>query len=461
MDSQSIGWSCTGVALRRATSTDGCRPPQDTLELCHPQGQGDGVLPPPTMTPLHTTGAAPPLTQQATLAVGIQVTLKASTRVTLRVGPVATASLKVVVGGVELGSVVKAWATRPQRPLCGNCTLHLSYHTGDEQVQLPHCFKNVIYSGLDLSCQTTKLAPGMSHLTSLGKPIAGKDCDITHSCLDTSSWQTGTAWFLRDRGHQVVNPMLTWKYALFLSRLVEPPNWLQFDVTGKTYNPIDGGRVATSFKVVTYCCLDLFSHQTGAKVAMTSLRKTHYHIDGEGCDIIQGHELFLTRLFLSNRQTCARYESSGKIHFRGEGLRHQNRFRAGKQGVVVAPSVFRNSPSAIGCCFCSTCFCHQRAAGILQAPFYDISHPHSLNYGGMGVVMGHELTHAFDDQGREYDEFGNLHQWWNNKTIDKFKNRTDCVVDQYSEFEINNKHLNGKQTLVLPPSYFLFRLYAV
>nr|CAD7574544.1 unnamed protein product [Timema californicum] len=86
-------------------------------------------------------------------------------------------------------------------------------------------------------------------------------------------------------------------------------------------------------------------------------------------------------------------------------------------------------------------------AGILQAPFYDISHPHSLNYGGMGVVMGHELTHAFDDQGREYDEFGNLHQWWNNKTIDKFKNRTDCVVDQYSEFEINNKHLNGKQTL--------------
>nr|CAD7264680.1 unnamed protein product [Timema shepardi] len=106
--------------------------------------------------------------------------------------------------------------------------------------------------------------------------------------------------------------------------------------------------------------------------------------------------------------------------------------------------------------------------GILQAPFYDISHPHSLNYGGMGVVMGHELTHAFDDQGREYDEFGNLHQWWNNKTIDKFKNRTDCVVDQYSEFEINNKHLNGKQTLgiwvreravlVTPPAASLVRV---
>ncbi|PSN53054.1 Endothelin-converting enzyme [Blattella germanica] len=86
-------------------------------------------------------------------------------------------------------------------------------------------------------------------------------------------------------------------------------------------------------------------------------------------------------------------------------------------------------------------------AGILQAPFYDIKHPRSLNFGGMGVVMGHELTHAFDDQGREYDQNGNLHQWWKNKTIDKFKERTECVVDQYSNYEINNKHLNGKQTL--------------
>ncbi|KAK7794358.1 hypothetical protein R5R35_007241 [Gryllus longicercus] len=86
-------------------------------------------------------------------------------------------------------------------------------------------------------------------------------------------------------------------------------------------------------------------------------------------------------------------------------------------------------------------------AGILQAPFYDINHPHSLNYGGMGVVMGHELTHAFDDQGREYDRIGNLHQWWNNQTISKFKERTDCVVNQYSKYEINSKHLNGKQTL--------------
>lgn len=86
-------------------------------------------------------------------------------------------------------------------------------------------------------------------------------------------------------------------------------------------------------------------------------------------------------------------------------------------------------------------------AGILRSPFYDVTHSASLNFGAMGVVMGHELTHAFDDQGREYDQYGNLHKWWNNQTIDRFKERTNCVVKQYSKYEINNNRLNGKQTL--------------
>lgn len=86
-------------------------------------------------------------------------------------------------------------------------------------------------------------------------------------------------------------------------------------------------------------------------------------------------------------------------------------------------------------------------AGILRSPFYDVTHSASLNFGAMGVVMGHELTHAFDDQGREYDQYGNLHKWWNNQTIERFKERTNCVVKQYSKYEINTNHLNGKQTL--------------
>lgn len=86
-------------------------------------------------------------------------------------------------------------------------------------------------------------------------------------------------------------------------------------------------------------------------------------------------------------------------------------------------------------------------AGILQRPFYDQSFPKSLNFGAMGVVMGHELSHAFDDQGREYDKFGNLHHWWNNETISKFNEKTSCIVDQYGDYMIDGQHLNGRQTL--------------
>lgn len=61
--------------------------------------------------------------------------------------------------------------------------------------------------------------------------------------------------------------------------------------------------------------------------------------------------------------------------------------------------------------------------------------------------QGHELAHAFDDQGREYDKFGNLHHWWNNETIKRFTEKANCIVDQYNNFKLNGKSMNGRQTL--------------
>ncbi|XP_041062819.1 endothelin-converting enzyme 1-like isoform X1 [Carcharodon carcharias] len=86
-------------------------------------------------------------------------------------------------------------------------------------------------------------------------------------------------------------------------------------------------------------------------------------------------------------------------------------------------------------------------AGILQAPFYARDYPKALNFGGIGVVMGHELTHAFDDQGREYDKDGNLRSWWKNSSVEAFKHQTECMIEQYNNFTINNEQVNGKQTL--------------
>lgn len=86
-------------------------------------------------------------------------------------------------------------------------------------------------------------------------------------------------------------------------------------------------------------------------------------------------------------------------------------------------------------------------AGILQAPFYTSSSPTALNFGGIGVVMGHELTHAFDDQGREYDKDGNLRPWWKNASVEAFKKQTECITEQYGNYTVNGEPVNGRQTL--------------
>ncbi|MBK0378241.1 M13 family metallopeptidase [Mucilaginibacter segetis] len=87
-------------------------------------------------------------------------------------------------------------------------------------------------------------------------------------------------------------------------------------------------------------------------------------------------------------------------------------------------------------------------AGILQFPFFDFGADDAVNYGGIGAVIGHEMTHGFDDQGRQYDADGTLRDWWTKEDADKFKVRADKVVAQYNAFTVlDTIHVNGKLTL--------------
>ena len=87
-------------------------------------------------------------------------------------------------------------------------------------------------------------------------------------------------------------------------------------------------------------------------------------------------------------------------------------------------------------------------AGILQAPFYDPEASDAENYGGIGVVIGHELTHGFDDQGRQSDSQGNMVNWWTDEDAAEFKKLTDGLVDQYSAVEVlPGLYANGRYTL--------------
>ena len=87
-------------------------------------------------------------------------------------------------------------------------------------------------------------------------------------------------------------------------------------------------------------------------------------------------------------------------------------------------------------------------AGILQPPYFDNKMDAAVNYGGIGSVVGHELTHGFDDQGRRFDPEGNLKDWWTPEDAKEFEKRAQCFIDEYSSFTpIDGIHLNGKLTL--------------
>ncbi|WP_263368142.1 M13 family metallopeptidase [Edaphobacter bradus] len=87
-------------------------------------------------------------------------------------------------------------------------------------------------------------------------------------------------------------------------------------------------------------------------------------------------------------------------------------------------------------------------AGILQPAFYDPKQDDAVNYGHIGAVIGHELTHGFDDEGRKFDGKGNLSDWWTPEDAKKFEARTDCLVNEYGSFTaVDDVKVNGKLTL--------------
>ena len=90
-------------------------------------------------------------------------------------------------------------------------------------------------------------------------------------------------------------------------------------------------------------------------------------------------------------------------------------------------------------------------AGILQPPFYDPNVDDAINYGGMGAVIGHEMTHGFDDEGRQFDKEGNLKDWWTPVDLKNFEARSNCVVKQFDNFKVEDG-INEKGKLVVGES---------
>ena len=128
--------------------------------------------------------------------------------------------------------------------------------------------------------------------------------------------------------------------------------------------------------------------------------------------------------------------------------RFENEYQMSKIGKPVDPTEWQMTPQTVNAYYNPTtneiCF----PAGILQPPFFDMNADDAVNYGAIGVVIGHEMTHGFDDQGRNYDKMGNLANWWTEEDGVNFTQRAQVLVDYFNKIEVApGLFANGQFTL--------------
>jgi putative endopeptidase len=122
--------------------------------------------------------------------------------------------------------------------------------------------------------------------------------------------------------------------------------------------------------------------------------------------------------------------------------------KAKQVGKAVDKGEWHMSPSAVNAYYNPPNNEMVFPAGILHPPFFDLQFPMAMNFGGIGMVMGHELTHGFDDSGRKFDGSGRLIEWWEAAAVQKFETQAACVEKLYDGYEVQpGVHLNGKLTL--------------
>jgi putative endopeptidase len=123
-------------------------------------------------------------------------------------------------------------------------------------------------------------------------------------------------------------------------------------------------------------------------------------------------------------------------------------YRMSKIGKPVDPDDWSMTPQTVNAYYNPSRNEIVFPAGILQPPFFFLNADDAVNYGAIGMVIGHEMTHGFDDQGRKYDREGNLKDWWTEEDAEKFEIRSSVLVDQFNAFRVlDDVKVNGELTL--------------
>ena len=125
----------------------------------------------------------------------------------------------------------------------------------------------------------------------------------------------------------------------------------------------------------------------------------------------------------------------------------ESRYNFNKYGKPVDRSEWGMSPQTVNAYYDPTMNEIVFPAAIMQLPFFDANRDVAMNYGGMGAVIGHEMTHGFDDQGSQYDANGNMHKWWTPKDSANYNARLGVLINQFDNYVIDSVHVQGKLTI--------------
>ena len=145
-----------------------------------------------------------------------------------------------------------------------------------------------------------------------------------------------------------------------------------------------------------------------------------------------------------SRLTIERGDALGNSFHAAEFESHRQLAKIGKP---VNRDEWEMSPPTVNAYYSTSMNDINFPAGVLQSPFFATLSADALNYGHIGLFMGHELTHGFDDEGRQFDGHGNLDDWWTKDDAEKFTEKADCFVHEYGQFSVGDTKLNGKLTL--------------
>ncbi|XP_019628132.1 PREDICTED: endothelin-converting enzyme-like 1 [Branchiostoma belcheri] len=158
-------------------------------------------------------------------------------------------------------------------------------------------------------------------------------------------------------------------------------------------------------------------------------------------------DYILNDTLLDEKFTELRVGRESFFQNRVSGMRHQVRQMLDKLERPVDRTLWTMPPHLVNAYYWPNTNEMVFPAGILQRSFYDSKFPMSMNFGGIGGVIAHELTHGYDDWGGNYDKEGNLKSWWSNSSWTNFTRASQCVIDLYNSYVIEGKQIDGRLTL--------------